>query len=246
MTATPPRPARYPGEMDTMSVFISYSHDSDAHRERVLSLSERLRADGVATTLDRYVNGSPPEGWPRWMLNGLDAATHVLCVCTETYYRRFRGQEVPGKGKGVDWEGALITQALYDARSVSSQFIPVLFDRADELHVPEPLRGQSYYVLDSEAGYQALYDALLNQNGVEPGAVGALKRKPRPTGQPLSFDASVSPLTVAPNPSPALAIWREKLDFLLVQEAVTVDPDMKFRLRHLITEAQEKIRSLGG
>ncbi|MDG4597364.1 MAG: TIR domain-containing protein [Candidatus Contendobacter sp.] len=176
--------------MSTPNIFISYSHDSDEHRERVLGLSERLRADGVATILDRYVNGSPPEGWPRWMLNGLDAATHVLCVCTETYYRRFRGQEVPGKGKGVDWEGALITQGLYDARSVSNQFIPVLFDRADEPHIPEPLRGQNYYVLDSKANYQALYDALLNQGGVEPGAVGALKRKPRLTGKPSSFGGS--------------------------------------------------------
>ena len=95
---------------------------------------------------------------------------------------------MPGKGKGVDWEGAVITQALYDARSVSNQFIPALFGRADEPHIPEPLRAQTFYVLDSEAGYQALYDALLNQSGVEPGAVGALKRKPRPTGQPLSFD----------------------------------------------------------
>lgn len=232
--------------MSVPTVFISYSHDSDAHRERVLGLSERLLVDGVATILDRYVNGSPPEGWPRWMLNGLDAATHVLCVCTETYYRRFRGQEVPGKGKGVDWEGALMTQALYDARSVSNRFVPVLFERTDEPHIPEPLRAQTFYVLDSEAGYQALYDALLNQSGVEPGAVGALKRKPRPTGEPLSFDASASPPAAASNPSPALAIWREKLDFLLVQEAVMADPDMKFRLRHLIAEAQEKIRSLGG
>jgi len=46
-------------------VFISYSHDSDGHREQVLALSERLRRDGIPTELDRYVNGSPPEGWPR-------------------------------------------------------------------------------------------------------------------------------------------------------------------------------------
>lgn len=232
--------------MSVLTVFISYSHDSDAHRERVLGLSERLRIDGIATILDRYVNGSPPEGWPRWMLNGLDAATQVLYVCTETYYRRFRGQEVPDKGKGVDWEGALMTQALYDARSVSNRFVPVLFERTDEPHIPEPLRAQTFYVLDLEAGYQVLYDALLNQSGVEPGVVGALKRKPRPTDQPLSFDASAPPLTTAPTVSPALAIWREKLDFLMVQEAVAVDPAMKFRLRHLITEAQEKICFLGG
>jgi hypothetical protein len=76
-----------------LSVFISYSHDSDEHRGRVLRLSERLRVDGIETILDRYVEGgSPPEGWPRWMMNGLDQATHILCVCIQTYYRRFRGQ----------------------------------------------------------------------------------------------------------------------------------------------------------
>lgn len=178
-------------------VFISYSHDSDAHRERVLRLSERLRADGIETILDRYVErGSPPEGWPRWMLNGLDAATHVLCVCTGTYYRRFRGHKQPGKGKGVDWEGAVITQELYDTRQVSSKFIPALFDPTDELHIPEPLRPQTYYVLNNEASYQVLYDALLNQSGVEPGAIGALKIKPRAIGQPLTFDAQSPEITV--------------------------------------------------
>ena len=88
--------------MSNAKVFISYSHDSDAHREKVLALSERLRADGLETLLDQYVNGSPEQGWPRWMLDQLDAASFVLVICTETYYRRFRGHEEPGKGKGVE------------------------------------------------------------------------------------------------------------------------------------------------
>jgi hypothetical protein len=235
--------------MSKITVFISYSHDSEKHRERVLGLSERLRADGIATILDRYVEkGSPSEGWPRWMMNGLNAATHVLCVCTETYHRRFLGQKVPDKGKGVDWEGALVTQALYDARSRTNKFIPVLFARSDESHIPEPLRPRTHYLLDSEASYEALYDALLDQAGIEPGAVAKLKRKARATGQPLSFDdsRSASPSGPSSPPQTALNIWREKLEFLLVEDAISVDPDMKFRLKHLITEAQEKIRSLGG
>ena len=78
-------------------VFISYSHDSDEHREKVLGLSECLRRDGFETRLDQYVNGTPPEGWPRWMLDPLDAADFVLVVCTETYYRRFRGRIPPAR-----------------------------------------------------------------------------------------------------------------------------------------------------
>jgi tetratricopeptide (TPR) repeat protein len=182
-------------------VFISYSHDSNAHRERVLGLSERLRDDGITTILDRYVNGSPAEGWPRWMLNGLDAAARVLCVCTETYYRRFRGHEAPGKGKGVDWEGAIITQELYDARRVSQKFIPVLFEGGDEDHIPEPLRGQTHYRVHSEEGYQALYDALLGQSGVEPGQVGQRKTKSRAKGQPLTFETD----------APSKVLWPTKL-----------------------------------
>ena len=94
-------------------------------------LSERLRRDGFDTQLDRYINGTPAEGWPRWMLDRLDEAAFVLVVCTETYYSRFRGHEQPDRGKGVDWEGALITQELYDARSSTLKFVPVLFDAAN-------------------------------------------------------------------------------------------------------------------
>jgi len=173
----------------TPCVFISYSHDGEAHRSRILELAQRLRKDGVPTILDRFVpNQSPPERWPRWMLDRLDQATHVLCVCTQTYYRRFRGHEVPGVGKGVDWEGAIITNELYDARSVSHKFIPILFDRLDEQFIPEPLRGQTFYILNSESSYDSLYDAILDQGGIEPHPVGVLRRKQRPTAAPSTFD----------------------------------------------------------
>ena len=72
--------------MSEKTVFISYSHDSEEHREKVLALSERLREDGIETILDQYVNGSPPGGWPRWMLDQLDTADSVIVVCTEIYY----------------------------------------------------------------------------------------------------------------------------------------------------------------
>jgi hypothetical protein len=105
----------------------------------------------------------------------------------------------------------------------------------------------THYVLDSEAGYQALYDALLDQSGIVPGAVGKLKRKPRATGQPLDFGGkTTAPAPPSASPTPALSLWREKLEFLLVEEAVCVDPAMKFRLKHLIAEAQQKISSLRG
>jgi hypothetical protein len=97
MTGAPPR------------VFISYSHDTVEHQERVLSLADRLRADGIDAEFDQY-NAAPPEGWPLWCERQIASADVVLMVCTETYYRRVSGDEERGKGLGVVWEARIIRQ----------------------------------------------------------------------------------------------------------------------------------------
>lgn len=50
--------------------------------------------------------------------------------------------------------------------------------------------------MNNEASYQALYDALLHQSGVEPGAIGVLRIKPRAIGQPLTFDEQSPEITI--------------------------------------------------
>jgi SEFIR domain len=62
---------------DHPRVFISYSHDSREHIDRVLALSNRLRADGIDCHIDQYEE-SPSEGWPRWMVNQIEDASFVL------------------------------------------------------------------------------------------------------------------------------------------------------------------------
>ena len=80
-------------------VFISYSHDSQEHEDRVLALANRLRADGVDALIDQY-NPTPPEGWPMWMEDQIRNANFVILICTEIYLRRAERQEKPGKGRG--------------------------------------------------------------------------------------------------------------------------------------------------
>ena len=162
-------------------VFISYSHDSPEHAQHVLELAERLRKDGVDAQLDQYVAGTPPEGWPRWMVGQLDWAEFVLVVCTETYYRRFRGHEEPGKGKGADWEGNLITLELYHAKGRTIKFAPVLFDGQNARFIPEPISGHTHYLLDSEDNYAKLYDFLTGKAGVVARELGSLQMRARKT-----------------------------------------------------------------
>jgi hypothetical protein len=168
-------------------VFISYSHDSTQHKDIMLRFAERLRKDGIDAQIDQYVKGRPPGGWPRWMLDKLDWAEFVLLACTETYYRRFRGHEEPSNGKGVEWEGQLITLEIYQAKSRTTKFVPVIFASQNEEFIPEPLRDHPCRV-DSEESYQELYGFLTGQAGVPLAELGAVKTLPRKEVEPLTFD----------------------------------------------------------
>ena len=44
----------------------------------------------------------------------------------------------------------------------------------------------------------------------------------------------------------ALQSWREKLEYLLQQEAIAADPNQKFALAKYIAEAKQKIEELNG
>src|SRR5512134_2202755 len=158
-------------------VVISYSHDTVAHQARLLDLADRLRADGIDAEIDQY-NDSPAEGWPHWCERQIEAADFVLMVCTETYHRRVRGEEAPGKGLGVVWEAAIIRQLLYDVGAVSEKFVPVLFTDGSPEHIPTPVGGWSRYVVDSEDGYEGLYRRLSGQPHLPRPALGTLRALP--------------------------------------------------------------------
>ena len=143
-----------------VKVFISYSHDSPEHADSVLELSDRLRNDGIDCVLDQY-EISPSEGWPRWMEKQIREADFILMICTKTYYQRVMGQEIPGTGRGVRWEGNIIYQHIYDADTKNTKFIPVLMENGKEDHIPVPVKGWTFYRLYN--GYENLYRHLTNQ-----------------------------------------------------------------------------------
>ncbi|MEX2376385.1 MAG: toll/interleukin-1 receptor domain-containing protein [Dehalococcoidia bacterium] len=155
--------------------FVSYSHDSPEHSERVRKLADRLRTEGVDCDIDQY-HMAPPEGWPSWMDKSIRAADFVLVICSETYFRRVSGQEEKGIGLGVKWEGAIIGQTIYEAEGRNEKFLPVLFAATDLKYRPHFLRSTTYYDLGSADGYERLYRRLTRQPAVTPPDVGAIRR----------------------------------------------------------------------
>jgi tetratricopeptide (TPR) repeat protein len=158
-------------------VFISYSHDSPAHADRVLAFSNRLREDGIEAILDQYAV-APPEGWPRWMDKQIRDADFVLMLCTETYYRRVMGEEEAGKGLGVRWEGNLIYNHIYQNESLNPKFIPVLFEGGQVKHIPTPLQSVTIYWVDREEDYDRLYRYLTDQPRALKSELGEIRRLP--------------------------------------------------------------------
>jgi hypothetical protein len=158
-------------------VFISYSHDSPEHKDRVLALADRLRRDGVNCEIDQY-EPSPPEGWPRWMARQIKAADFVLVICTEQYGKRFCGEDGQGHGKGAKWEGSIITQALYDNEGSNAKFVPIAFSGSDLKYIPDVIHGTTHYVCDGDDHYIELYRRLTNQRGIARPSLGKLKSLP--------------------------------------------------------------------
>lgn len=164
-------------------VFISYSWDSDNHKDNVLKLADRLRHDGIDCNIDQY-EVAPPEGWPRWMSNQIDKSDFVLVVCTEQYKRRFQGKEEPGKGKGVTWEGAIINQVIYDYNQrKKTKFIPIIFSSQQANYIPPEISGFTRYLLnteslDSDRAYEDIYRHLTGQPSNKKPTLGKLKSLP--------------------------------------------------------------------
>ena len=125
--------------------------------------------------IDAY-HVSPEEGWPGWMRRQLQERDFCIVVCTETYSRRFAGNEAPGTRKGAKWEGRLLRQILYENEK-NECVIPVIFDPADVNHIPLELRDVTHYDLSTDDGYNRLYRALADQPLVERGPQGPMHRR---------------------------------------------------------------------
>lgn len=148
-----------PGTVQPPRVFISYSHDSEAHKDRVLQLADRLRRDGIDAVIDRY-EPAPPDGWPHWMQEQIECADFVIMVCTEVYHRRVAKRELPCKGLGGTWEGHLIYAEFYRAGASSRKFLPVVLQEDDQRFIPAPFATLNRYSLACDAGYEHLLRSL--------------------------------------------------------------------------------------
>lgn len=155
-------------------VFISYSHDSETHKARVLALAQALRRHGIDVELDQFHTHRIVD-WPNWCREQMQKADIVLCICTTDYRNRINRDAPPEEGKGVYWEGTLLIKEFYRKKG-NDRFLAVLLAPESKDSIPDFLQNETYCQLTnfdkSDAGFVQLYRILTGQPGAVPEPLG--------------------------------------------------------------------------
>ncbi|MCS5691715.1 SUMF1/EgtB/PvdO family nonheme iron enzyme [Cyanobium sp. FGCU-6] len=171
--------------MTNPSVFLSYSHDSVAHKAWVRKLAEDLRHGGVDATLDQWDLKAGADV-VAFMAAGIRRADRVLLVCTSTYVSKAEQR----KG-GAGYEGLIVTSQV--ARAIDTvKFIPLVRDNPNDPLLPDFLGPRLWLDFRDDRLYGERLEELLRELHDQPRF-----RKP-PLGRPsfLADPAEASVPTV--------------------------------------------------
>lgn len=167
-------------------VFFSYSHDSQLHKDWVLTLATRLVANGVDIVLDQW-DLTLGSDLPRFMESGLTAADRVIAVCSEPYVEKAN----VGRG-GVGYEKMILTAQLMQ-NLTADRIIPVIRDNTQPQPVPIFLSSRVYIDFRDDLAFEARYAELVRD-------IHGMQVKPRPALGP-------NPFTALPTPMPPLVTF---------------------------------------
>lgn len=114
------------------TVFVSYSWDSELHKERIKRFVEYLRRNQIKVIYDADARlGEPSHDF---METGIRTSDYVLMCYTPIYKKKADGR-LKKEISGVGYENMIITAEVY-SRNNQYKFIPVLFEGTWELSTP--------------------------------------------------------------------------------------------------------------
>ncbi|WP_052461067.1 toll/interleukin-1 receptor domain-containing protein [Psychroserpens mesophilus] len=134
---------------ERLTVFISYSWDSDEHKEWVLKLANYLiEKAGCNVILDQFDLAAGKE-LTHFMENGLEKADKVIIILTKDYKKRAENRQ-----GGTGFEYSLISQGLYDLQSKNDKFIPILRQGTKSTSAPAYLGTKIYHSMKDDTKFE--------------------------------------------------------------------------------------------
>ena len=138
------------------SVFISYSHDSQSHKNWVLALATKLRENGVDVILDQW-NLHPGDDLAVFMEKGVRDCGRVLLVCSSEYVEKANA----GKD-GVGYEKMIVNVELVGDVG-TKKFIPIIRNSDEMKTLPTFLGGRVYVDFDDDERFEDNFTLLLRE-----------------------------------------------------------------------------------
>ena len=142
-------------------VFISYSQDSETHKQWVFELAAQLRRDGVDIILYQE-NPDLDKDSTQFMESGVRDSDWVLVVCTDRYVRKAND----GEGS-VGYESMIVTSKLVEYLG-TNKFIPIIRQTLAEDKIPEFLKERVYIDFTDDDQFDAKFDELLHDRLLVP------------------------------------------------------------------------------
>lgn len=158
-------------------VFISYSHDSDAHKDWVRNLATSLMENGVEVILDQW-DLDLGEDLSLFMQNGISSSDRVLLICSDSYVTKAEA----GQG-GVGFERLIVTKEVI-ASIETKKFIPVARGNVSSPRTPNFLGPRLYADFNADADYDLKLDEVLRE-------IHGVPRSPKPALGPNPFSGVI-------------------------------------------------------
>jgi hypothetical protein len=136
-------------------VFISYSHDSAAHKKWVLEFATTIRDRGADAILDLW-DLRPGDDLPRFMETSLAQANFVVIICTEKYVEKAN----IGAG-GVGYEKMIITASML-SRIDTNIVIPIIRQEGTRL-LPSFMGSKVYIDFSNDDEVEYNFDDLMRK-----------------------------------------------------------------------------------
>ncbi len=140
----------------TPKIFISYSHDNDAHKQWVYKFACRLVESGIEIILDQW-DLRLGSNLINFMEQGLGNSDRVLIVCTDNYNKKSN----QGLG-GVGYEKTILTAELCLSQD-TTKFIPCIRGVTDKLKTPVCLSARAYIDFTDDAHFENSLTSLLHE-----------------------------------------------------------------------------------
>jgi hypothetical protein len=136
--------------MEDLIVFISYSWDSEEHKEWVRKLADYLlEKGGIEVIFDQY-DLAAGKDMTYFMEAGIERAHKVIMILTPEYKRK-AGERQGGTG----FEHSIISASLFNIQKDNDKFIPVLREGDSESSAPGYIKALLYHDMRNDKRFES-------------------------------------------------------------------------------------------